>query len=129
MAEEFYLPEEVVEWLGRKKSELLAWVLENQALDDIPVEDHHKYEGAVAQTLANPDQAWGQKWEGYRVVVQLKMFEDRGVYWMFVVALLSPVVDRPGEEVIIPVLTIPTWDRRWLLPWCQGDPRAGGPLQ
>jgi len=131
MSEEFYLPEDTVEWIAQKKSELLAWVLQHQAEGDIPFEEHEDFSDRIPETLSSPDEDWSQKWEGQSVRVQIKMFEDdaavgTGVYWMFIVSLMSPVINSPGAgEVLVPILAIPTWETKWLRTWLRGNQVAG----
>ena len=129
MSEEFYLPEDTVEWIGLKKSELLAWVLQHQSEGDIPFEEHEDFADRIPETLSAPDEAWGQKWDGHQVLIQLKMFEDDGVYYMFVVGLMSPVMNSPSkDEVLVPILAIPTWETKWLRHWLRGNPVANRPI-
>lgn len=131
MSDEFYLPEEVVEWIAQKKSELLAWVLTHQAEDDIPFEQHTDYADRVAEVLEGPDESWSQEWEGHEVLIHLRMFQGNDVFWMFVVSLNSKVLNDPmGEKVLIPIIAIPTWEKAWLRPWLKGKPEeARRPLQ
>lgn len=130
MSDEFYLPEDTVEWIAQKKSELLAWVLQHQAEGDIPFEEHEDFADRIPATLSSPDEDWAQKWEGQSVRIQLKMFEDDGVYWMFVVSLLSPVINAPGSgDVMVPILAIPTWETKWLRTWLRGNQVTGRALQ
>ncbi len=130
MSDEFFLPEDTVEWISQKKSELLAWVLEHQSLDDLPVERHADLMDGVAPTLASPDEAWSQRWDGHEVHVCLKLFERPEMHWMFVVSLSAPVINRPGEgAVLVPILVLPTWDSKWLRPWLKGTPLTARSLQ
>lgn len=129
MNDEFYLPEETVEWIAQKKSELLAWVLQNQAEGDIPFEEHLDFTEKLPEVLAAPDEAWAQQWDGHNITIQLKMFDDDGIYWIFVVGLLSPVMDAPGDApVLVPILSIPTWETKWLRPWLKGSPVGSNPV-
>lgn len=122
MSEEFYLPEDTVEWIAQKKSELLAWVIQHQAEGDIPFEEHEDFNDCIPPTLSSPDEDWAQKWEGQEIRIQLKMFEDSGVYWMFIVSLLSPVLNAPAKgDVMVPILAIPTWETKWLRHWLKGN--------
>ena len=129
MADEFYLPEDTVEWIGQKKSELLAWILDTQSMDDIQVEDHENYAHRIPETLSHPDESWLQRWDGYEVIINLKMFQEKDHFWMFTVAMKSPVMNQADGEVLVPILAIPTWERKWLSPWLNGEPQGGAPLQ
>ena len=129
MSDEFYLPEDTVEWIAQKKSELLAWILQNQSEADIPFEEHEDFSERIPETLSSPDEDRSQKWEGQEVRIQIKMFDDDGVYWMFVVSLMSPVLNAPTKgDVMVPILAIPTWETKWLRHWLRGNPVAGRPI-
>lgn len=124
MADEFYLPDETVEWIGQKKSELLAWVIQHRHDDDIPFEEFGDYADRLPDTLTQADETWEQEWDGHTVQVQIKMFENPTdeVVWLFVVSLKAPVLNEEQEgDVVVPVLVLPTRQTIWLKRWLTGE--------
>jgi len=126
MTDEFYLPEETVEWIGQKKSELLAWVIQHRHDDDIPFEEFGDYADRLQDTLTAADETAERQWDGQPIQVQLKMFEADETVWMFVVSLKAPVMnDEQDGDVIVPVLVLPTKQTHWLKPWLVGQKTHG----
>ncbi|MBY0515490.1 MAG: hypothetical protein K2P81_01175 [Bacteriovoracaceae bacterium] len=122
MSDEFYLPEDTVEWIAQKKSELLAWVIQHRDDGDIPFEEFTEYTERVPEALQSADETWEQKWDGHTIQVQLKMFEEESIVWLFVVSLKAPVMNEDQEgEVLVPVLILPTKHTSWLKRWLSGD--------
>ena len=121
MSDEFYLPEETVEWIGQKKSELLAWVIQHRHDDDVAFEEFADFAERVPETLAEADETWEQKWDGHTIQISLKQFESDETVWMFVVSLKAPVMNEEDEgEVLVPVLVLPTKHTGWLKRWLTG---------
>ena len=123
MADEFFLPDEIIEWVGLKKGELLAWVLENRDDEDISFEDYEDFTEKVPEALQNADETWLQKWDGYQIQIQLKMFEEEQIYWLMVVSLKAPVVNEQEiqNDVLVPILIVPTKYTSWLKKWRSGE--------
>jgi hypothetical protein len=122
MADDFYLPDETVEWIAQKKSELLAWVIQHRHDDDIPFEEFGDYAERLPETLTQADETWEQVWDGHPIQVQIKMFEQDETVWMFVVSMKAPVMNEEEEgDVIVPVLVLPTRQTVWLKKWLTGQ--------
>jgi hypothetical protein len=122
MAHDFYLPDETVEWIAQKKSELLAWVIQHRHDDDIPFEEFGDYAERLPETLTQADETWEQEWDGHPIQVQIKMFEQDETVWMFVVSMKAPVLNDEEEgDVIVPVLVLPTRQTVWLKKWLTGQ--------
>lgn len=123
MADEFYLPDDVLEWVGLKKGELLAWVLENRDDGDIPFEEYEDFTEKVPEALQHADETWLQSWEGHQVQIQLKMFEEDQVHWLLVISLKAPVINEQEIEndVLVPILIVPTKYTSWLKKWLSGE--------
>ena len=122
MSDDFYLPDETVEWIAQKKSELLAWVIQHRHDDDIPFEEFGDYAERLPETLTQADETWEQVWDGHPIQVQIKMFEKDETVWMFVVSMKAPVMNEEEEgDVIVPVLVLPTRQTVWLKKWLTGQ--------
>jgi hypothetical protein len=123
MTDEFYLPDDVVEWVAQKKSELLAWVLEHRDDFDIPFEEFEDYTEKVPDALAQSDEVWIQKWDGHTIQIQLKMFETEQIFWLLVISLKSKVLNDEDVEndILVPILVIPTKHTMWLKKWLSGE--------
>ncbi len=122
MSDDFYLPDETVEWIAQKKSELLAWVIQHRHDDDIPFEEFGDYAERLPETLTQADETWEQVWDGHPIQVQIKMFEQDETVWMFVVSMKAPVMNEEEEgDVIVPVLVLPTRQTVWLKKWLTGQ--------
>ncbi len=120
MADEFYLPEDTVEWIGQKKSELLAWVIQHRRDDDVPFEDFGLYADNVEDVLKAADESWAQRWDGHAVHIMIKHFEEESL-WLFVVCYSAPVEGREGDHVMVPILVLPTRHTAWLRSWLRGE--------
>lgn len=122
MSDDFYLPDETVEWVAQKKSEMLAWVIQHRHDDDIPFEEFGDYADKVQETLMQADETWEQVWDGHNIQIQLKMFEADEVVWLFVLSLKAPVLNEETEgDVLVPILVLPTRHTVWLKHWLKGD--------
>lgn len=122
MSDEFYLPEETVEWIGQKKSELLAWVIQHRHDDDIPFEEFSEFTDRVPQALAEADETYQQTWDGHSIQISLKQFEEESIVWLFVVSLKAPAENLDDDsEVLVPVLVLPTKHTGWLKHWMNGE--------
>jgi hypothetical protein len=123
MSDEFYLPEEILEWVAQKKSELLAWVLEHRDDFDIPFEEFEDFNDLVPQVLEQSDETWLQRWDGHQVQVQLKMFEEDQIVWLMLISLKVPVLNESQVEndVLVPILILPTKHTSWLKQWLSGE--------
>lgn len=120
MADEFYLPEEIAEWVDQKKSELLAWVIQHRDDGDVPFEEFGAYGENVEGVLLGADESWAQRWEGHEVRILLKHFEDDAL-WLFVVCYCAPVEGKPTDQVLVPILVLPTRHTAWLRSWLRGE--------
>jgi hypothetical protein len=122
MSDEFYLPEETVEWIAQKKSELLAWVIQHRHDDDIPFEEFTEYTERVSQALVEADESWQQVWDGHNIQISLKQFEEETSVWLFVISLKAPVANEDEDsDVLVPVLVLPTKHTGWLKKWLSGE--------
>ncbi len=122
MSDEFYLPEETVEWIGQKKSELLAWVIQHRHDDDIPFEEFSDFTDRVPQALTEADETYLQNWDGHSIQISLKQFEEESIVWLFVVSLKAPAENLDDDsEVLVPVLVLPTKHTGWLKHWMSGE--------
>lgn len=104
--DEFYLPEDIVEWLGLKKSEYLARLIGNSLPDDIQFEEYMDFEHLVPNTLATPDWTSDHMEDGHKVKTFVKSYSEKGAFQQVIVGTLVP--DQEKQEVFIPILVFAT---------------------
>lgn len=104
--DEFYLSEEVLEWLGLKKSEYLSRLIENMSGDDVPFEDFTRYDDLIPSTLSRPDWSIDTLEDNQRVKTFCRTFGDPQMLHQVVIGALVP--DQNKNDVFIPILTFVT---------------------
>ena len=104
--DEFYLPEETVEWLSLKKSEYLSKLIENIADDDIQFEEYTRFDELIPATLSQAD--WTSEWveDKQKIKSFFRTFADPEVLHQVVVGALVP--DQHHNDVFIPIISFVT---------------------
>lgn len=104
--DEFYLPEDVVEWLGLKKSEYLSRLIENIDQDDIQFEEYLRFDEMIPATLSMPDWSIETIEDKQKVKTFCRSFADPEVLYQIVIGALVP--DQEKRDVFIPIIAFVT---------------------
>jgi hypothetical protein len=101
--DEFYLPEDIAEWLCQKKSEYLSKIIENATPDDFQFEQYAAFDEQIPQTLMNPDWSWEKIEDGQRVKTFCRSFRAQELIYQVVVGAL--IADQQKMDVFVPILS------------------------
>ncbi len=101
--EDFYLPEEVTEWIGLKKSEYLSKIIIDCEPDDFSFEEYHRFEDRVAGTLSTPDRVVQYVEDSYPMRTFVKSYEVPEFFHQVVIGVVIPEQDS-SAEIFIPIL-------------------------
>jgi len=109
LSDEFYLPEDVVEWIAQKKSEYLSKLIEKVGPDDFGFEAYHQFDDLISQTIGEPDKAFESQIENYQIRIFLRTYKRIHLFHQVVIGVLIP--DHQNKsDVYIPILTIVSKD-------------------
>lgn len=118
--EDFYIPEEVAEWIGLKKSEYLSKLIENQVPGDLGFEDYHLYDGSIPQTIEKPDKVFETTIDRILVRTYLRSYQEKFLYHQLIIGAAIP--DKiSGSEVYVPILSFVTKEAQIVKEFCQGE--------
>jgi hypothetical protein len=98
----FYLPEDVIEWLGLKKSEYLSKLIVN----DFQFEEYLRFEEYLPETLSLPDWSIETLEDGFKVKTFCRTFGHPEVFHQMVIGAV--IADQEKNDVFIPILTFVT---------------------
>lgn len=104
--DEFYLPEETIEWLSLKKSEYLSKLIEKIAGDDIQFEEYTRFDDMIPATLSGPDWTAETIEDKQRIKTFGRTFADPEVLHQVVVGAL--VADQKQSDVFVPIISFVT---------------------
>jgi hypothetical protein len=123
------LTNDEMEGLERKKSALLADLLQKRLPSDIPFENFYIYDSYAASTIENPDEIYAFKdIEGDLIYVYLKGHIQSGISFYYIVLctkILMNQKETSHEEVLYPILSFPTLDGKLSRPYCKGEKISG----
>lgn len=118
--DEFYLPEEIIEWIGLKKSEYLSKLLSSQSPNDIGFEEYLRYDKTIPETLENPDQSFESKSDGYVIRTYTKSYLEGEGFHQVVIGGLFPDKEK-NSEVFVPILSFVTKFQETMKLFSEGD--------
>jgi hypothetical protein len=103
--EDFYIPEEIVEWIGLKKSEYLSKIIDNQIPGDISFEHYHLYDQFVPGTIETPDKTYESIEDDQRIRSYIKTYSERSGFHQVVVGVI--LNDKKNQaDVFVPILSL-----------------------
>ncbi len=118
--DDFYLPEEVIEWMGLKKSEYLSKLIELQADFDYGFEDYARYDHLLPQTLEAPDKMFEDSSEEYKIQVYLRTYRDQETFHQLVIGTVCD--DKESKSsVFVPILSFVTKMDELAKQFCIGE--------
>lgn len=117
--DDFYLPEEIVEWLGRKKSEFLSELICNVESDDFRIEEYQAFEQFIPETLSSPELVFESTEDKILLKTFIKSFSGPQFFQQIVVGAMIP--DQNGDEVFVPILTFVSRKQGLIKVFCKGS--------
>jgi len=104
--DDFYLADDVLEWLSLKKSEYLSRLIEHSASGDFEFQQFMEFDELIPNTLSSPDYVHDSTEDGYRVKTFVKTYHEKGVFQQILMGALLP--DQNKQDVFVPILALVT---------------------
>lgn len=102
--DDFYIPEEIAEWIGLKKSEYLSKLIEKQVPGDIGFEHYHLFDDYVPGTIENPDKTYESNVDDQSVRTYIKTYSERSGFHQVVIGVVLD--DKKNHaDVFVPIIT------------------------
>ncbi len=101
--EEFFVPDEVAEWIGLKKSEYLSTLIELSIPGDFGFEEYHQFNHLVPDTIQDPDKSFEDEADSYDLRTYVKSYSRPVLFHQVVIGIMLPDLKNKAE-VLIPVL-------------------------
>jgi hypothetical protein len=118
--EDFYIPEEVAEWVSLKKSEYLSKLIQIQGAGDIGFEEFHLYDRLIGGTIESPDKAFESSEDQEIIRTYVKSYSERFNYHQVVVGVVLDDKERKAN-VFIPIITFVTKNVDVVKEFCVGE--------
>lgn len=118
--EDFFLSEEVAEWIGLKKSEYLSKLIMQMIAGDFGFEEFHLYDYLIPQTIGEPDRAYEDKSDSYPLRTCVRTYAQKITFHHVVIGAL--IHDGATKtDVLIPVLSFVTKKEEVVREWTAGE--------
>lgn len=105
--DDYYIPEEIAEWVGLKKSEYLSKLIMQIEPDDYGFERYHEFNYLVSGTIESPDKVLEGEEEGQKVRTYIRSYQQKENFHQMVLGTV--IVDKSSSnEVFIPILVFVT---------------------
>lgn len=118
--EDFYIPEELVEWVSLKKSEYLSRLIEKQGPDDIGFEEFHLFDSYIPGTIEGPDKAFETEEDQQKVRIYVKSFSDKFNFHQVVIGVVMD--DKASKSnVFIPIISFVSKNVELVKEFCVGE--------
>ncbi len=102
--DDFYIPEDVAEWIGLKKSEYLSKLIQLQTPGDIGFEEYTRYERFLAGTIERPDRTYERSEDDQILRTYVRSYDQDELFHQVVIGVLIEDKELKGS-VFIPVLS------------------------
>ena len=117
--DEFYLTEELAEWVALKKSQYLSKLIENSIPGEIGVEEYHKYEYYIPETIQESDRTLERIEDDQKIRTYIKSFMERGGFHQVVIAAIFSD-QKSGNDVFVPILVFVSRGPELVQALCEG---------
>lgn len=118
--DDFYVSEELAEWMGLKKSEYLSELIQNTRADDIPLEKYHLYDQYIQGTLEEPDRTFEFNEDGQVVRTYLRTYRNSQEFHQVIIGVIGDDPEN-GSKVFIPIMSFVSNDRNLVNSFCEGE--------
>ncbi len=102
--DDFYIPEEVAEWIGLKKSEYLSKLIQLQGPGDIGFEEFTRFDRFLAGTIERPDRTYERSEDDQTLRTYVRSYDQDEVFHQVVIGVLLEDKDQKAS-VFVPVLS------------------------
>lgn len=118
--DDFFISEEVAEWVGLKKSEYLSKLISLQTHDDIGIEQFHRFEKYIQGTIEDSDKTLQADIDGYTVRTYLRTYgEDSGFHQIVLGAVIPDKATK--NEIFVPILILVSRNKDLVMEFCEGE--------
>jgi hypothetical protein len=102
--DDFYIPEDVAEWIGLKKSEYLSKLIQLRPPGDIGFEEFTRYERFLAGTIERPDRTYERAEDDQTLRTYVRSYDQDELFHQVVIGVL--VQDKELKALVfIPILS------------------------
>jgi hypothetical protein len=109
--EDYFLSEEVLEWIGLKKSEYLSQLITHQQANDFPITEFHQFDTHIPMTIQEADNLYELQDEDYPVRIYIKAYAHDQVFTQIVLGAVLPD-EKKDSEIFVPILSFITKDEK-----------------
>lgn len=99
--DDYVISEELEEWIGLKKSELLSDLILKMTPDDFGFEEFHKFDHLVPGTIEAPDKVFESSADGQILRTYVRSYDEKGRVHQVVKGVF---LDEKDASVFIPIL-------------------------
>lgn len=106
--DDFYLPEDVLEWISLKKSEYLSVLIEKVKSSDFGFEEFQRFDYLIPGTIEVPDSIYEKEEDSYLVRTYIRSYQEDLFFHQLVIGLI--ILDQENVPVFVPIITFVTKD-------------------
>jgi len=118
--EDFYIPEELIEWVSLKKSEYLSKLIQMQTPLDIGFEEFHLFDKHIPETIEGPDKAFETEEDQQKVRIYVRSFSGEFNFHQVVIGVVMD--DKATKSnVFIPIITFVSKNVDLVKEFCVGE--------
>ncbi len=105
--DEFFIPEEMIEWIGQKKSEFLSKLIELVSDDDFGFADYHLYDHHIPETIGEADRIFEETVDSQILRTCVKTYVQDKRFHQVVLGTVLPD-ENSQAMVFVPILSFVT---------------------
>lgn len=118
--EDFYIPEELIEWVSLKKSEYLSKLIQMQTSQDIGFEEFHLFDKHIPETIEGPDKAFETEEDQQKVRIYVRSFSGEFNFHQVVIGVVMDDKETKSN-VFIPIITFVSKNVDLVKEFCVGE--------
>lgn len=116
--DDFYIPEEVAEWIGLKKSEYLSKLIQKQEAGDIGFEEFHLFDSYVPGTIERPDKTFESTDDDKIIRTYVKTYSEKSGFHQVVIGVL---IEEKEARVFVPILSFVSRKKQLVMEFSVGN--------
>lgn len=117
--DDFYIPEEIAEWIGLKKSEYLSKLITLQTPEDIGFEQFPAFDKFLSGTIEQPDKILEGSDDGQTLRTYFKTYSENSGFHQVVIGVM--IQDKSSKDnVFIPIISFVSKDSELVKNFSQG---------
>lgn len=118
--DDFFIPEDVIEWINLKKSEYLSKLIQFQANGDYGFEEFHLFDQYIPGTIENPDKSFETTIDSQKVRIYLKTYKVKSFFHQVVIGAVVPDKEK-NANVYVPIISFVTRFDELVKEFCVGE--------